>query len=99
MTPLSKTPRRLHFFAILEGTSLLLLVGIAVPLKHVFGVPLATAIMGPLHGLAFLAYVAAVLEAFAARQLTGRLSALAVLAAMLPGGSFLFLRSLGARGG
>lgn len=98
MTALSKPRSRLELFAILEGTSLLLLVGIAVPLKHVFGVALATTIMGPLHGIAFLAYVAAVLDAFATRRWTGRLAALAVLAAMIPGGSFLFLRSLGNRG-
>lgn len=99
MTALGKRSRRLDLLAIIEGTSLLVLVGVAVPLKHVFGLAVATTIMGPLHGVAFLAYVAAVMDAFATRQLTGRLAALAVLAAMIPGGSFLFLRSLGARDG
>jgi integral membrane protein len=98
MTAVSKLPRRLELCAIIEGTSLLVLVGVAVPLKHVFGVAFATPLLGPLHGIAFLAYVAAVLEAFATRQLTGRRAALAVLAAMIPTGSFLFLRSLRARG-
>ena len=99
MTALTQNPRRLELLAIIEGTSLLVLVGIAVPLKHVFDVAIATTIVGPLHGIAFLAYVAAVLDAFATRRWTGRLAAVAVLAAMLPGGSFLFLRHLGARGG
>ena len=33
-----------------------MLVCIAVPLKHTFGVPQATAIMGPIHGVAFVPF-------------------------------------------
>ncbi len=41
----------------LEATTLVLPVGVAVPLKHVAHLDLAVKIMGPVHGAAFLAYV------------------------------------------
>lgn len=48
--------RRLRLVSLAEGLTLLLLVLIAVPAKYLFGLPVATRIMGPIHGLAFLAY-------------------------------------------
>ena len=48
---------RLRLIGILEGISLLVLVGIAVPLKHVLDEPLLVRIMGPVHGLLFLMFV------------------------------------------
>ena len=49
--------RRLEITSIVEGSTLLLLLLVAVPLKHLAGLPLAVRVLGPLHGLAFLAYV------------------------------------------
>lgn len=89
--------RRLRVLAWIEGSSLLVLVGIAVPLKHVFGVPAVVSACGPLHGIAFLAYAVAILDALGTRQLAGRVAGVAILAAMVPGGSFLFARSLAHR--
>ena len=48
---------RLRLAALFEGLTLLGLLGIAVPLKHLAGAPLAVSIAGPIHGLAFLAYL------------------------------------------
>ena len=39
-----------------EGLSLLLLLGIAMPLKYVGGMPGPTSIVGAIHGLLFLLY-------------------------------------------
>jgi integral membrane protein len=47
----------LRLAALFEGFTLLALLGVAVPLKHLGGVPLAVSIAGPTHGLAFLAYL------------------------------------------
>jgi integral membrane protein len=47
----------LRLAAIFEGATLLALLGIAVPLKHLAGAPLAVSIAGPIHGLAFLTYL------------------------------------------
>jgi integral membrane protein len=48
---------RLRLIGILEGISLLVLIGIAVPLKHALDEPLLVRIMGPVHGLLFLMFV------------------------------------------
>lgn len=48
---------RLRLIGILEGISLLVLVGIAVPLKHVMHDPTLVKIMGPIHGLLFLLFI------------------------------------------
>lgn len=82
--------RALRLFALAEGVSLLLLVGVAVPLKHVFGHSVGVRALGPLHGLAFLAYAVCVLDALGTRRLTRRQAGLALVASMIPGGTFFF---------
>lgn len=47
----------LHAAALIEGGTLLLLLGVAVPLKHLAGYGAAVSLMGPLHGMAFLFYI------------------------------------------
>ena len=54
--------RRLEAASLIEATTLILLVGVAVPLKHLAGQPLAVTVMGPVHGLAFAAYIWTVLQ-------------------------------------
>jgi len=48
---------RLRVLGFLEGTSLLLLVGLAVPLKHLYGDPAWVKIIGPVHGMLFTLFV------------------------------------------
>lgn len=58
MIDLFKTKiRRLRIIAILEGTSLLTLVFIAVPLKYGFDNPAFVKMMGPIHGSLFLLFL------------------------------------------
>lgn len=47
---------RLRLVSIVEASTLLILLLVAVPLKHAFGYPFATRVMGPVHGAAFIAY-------------------------------------------
>jgi integral membrane protein len=49
--------KRLRLLAFLEGTSLILLVFIAVPLKHFGDDPMLVKIIGPIHGALFLFFV------------------------------------------
>lgn len=44
-----------------EALSLILLLGIAMPLKYIWGYPLAVRLVGTLHGVLFMAYVAVAL--------------------------------------
>ena len=48
--------RWLRLVSLLEGVTLVILVFVAVPLKHLAGYGFATATMGPIHGMAFLLY-------------------------------------------
>lgn len=48
--------RRLRLASFVEASTLLTLLLVAVPLKHAFGYAIATRIMGPVHGAAFVAY-------------------------------------------
>jgi integral membrane protein len=43
--------------ALLEGISLLLLLFFAVPMKHVFGMPVFVRTIGMAHGLLFISYI------------------------------------------
>ncbi len=48
---------RLRLLAFLEGTSLLVLVFVSIPLKHIFGVTALSSVLGPIHGILFLLFV------------------------------------------
>lgn len=78
---------RLRIASWAEGATLLALLGIAVPLKHFAGLPIATAVMGPVHGLAFLFYLWAVAAAVSGGGWRGSEVARLVLAAFIPFGA------------
>ncbi|MVT09144.1 DUF3817 domain-containing protein [Chitinophaga tropicalis] len=48
---------RLRLIGFLEGISLLLLLGIAVPRKYAFGDPSLVKMLGPVHGFFFVVFV------------------------------------------
>lgn len=48
---------RLRLLGLLEGASLLLLIGVAVPLKYLNNDPSLVRALGPVHGLLFLLFV------------------------------------------
>ena len=48
---------RLRILGLLEGVSLVLLVFVAVPLKHFYHNPALVQAIGPVHGLLFLLFV------------------------------------------
>jgi integral membrane protein len=48
---------RLRLLGYLEGSSLLVLVFIAVPLKHLYNDPFLVRIIGPVHGMLFTLFV------------------------------------------
>ena len=48
---------RLRIIGFLEGISLLVLIFVAVPLKHYFQNPSLSKILGPVHGALFLLFI------------------------------------------
>ncbi|WP_462378842.1 DUF3817 domain-containing protein [Pseudomonas sp. Marseille-QA0892] len=90
-----QTYGRLRTAAWLEGMTLLILLFIAVPLKHLAGMPGVVSAMGPVHGVAFLFYLWQL--ASAARQGRWPMSRLVgfFVCAFIPFGFVLSLRALG----
>ena len=85
-----------HFrvIALLEGLSFLVLLLVAMPLKHLWGLPLAVRIMGSVHGLFVLLFLSALARVVTERTWSLRRSAIAVLASLVPFGAFALDRSL-----
>ncbi len=81
----------------LEGTTLLLLVFIAVPLKHIGGEPLAVSIMGPIHGLSFVMYLMMCMNVLSGGGWTRNETMRILAASAIPFGTFLNDRYLAAK--
>lgn len=77
-----------------EAVSFLLLLGVAVPLKYVAGHREATLVPGWIHGLLFVAYLVALARIAGEQRWPRSRTALAVAAALVPFGPFLFERRL-----
>ncbi|MCM3715401.1 DUF3817 domain-containing protein [Halalkalibacter oceani] len=74
----------------LEGISFLLLLGIAMPLKYWFDMPLAVTVTGMAHGILFVIYLLAVAYLMIAFRWSFMKGLLAVVASVVPFGPFIF---------
>jgi integral membrane protein len=86
--------RQLRLIALLEGTSFLILLFIAMPLKYLAGLPLAVRIVGSVHGLLFLVFLAALYRAGRERRWPWSRSLIAFVSSVVPFGTFMFDPSL-----
>jgi len=84
-------PTSLKPAAWFEGTTLLVLLLLAVPLKYCYSEPSLVRLVGPVHGLAFLAYIHQVVRATARGTLDFKQSLKFVVAGFLPGGTFVMM--------
>jgi integral membrane protein len=80
--------KTLKITAILEGISLLLLFGVAMPLKYMFDEPLAVEIVGMAHGILFIAYIIFVFFIGLSRKWKLTIIGLSMLASIIPFGTF-----------
>lgn len=85
--------RRLKFGSFVEGTTLVLLLGIAVPLKHLCGWPTGVRVMGPVYGLVFCAYLWFVVQTVTGGDWRAHEVVRLLLSAFIPFGAF-FNRAL-----
>lgn len=88
MNLLTTTVGRLRVIGFLEGVSFLVLLGVAMPLKYVWGEPQAVRIVGMAHGVLFLAYVAAAVQAWLEYDWAWKRAALVIAASLVPFGTF-----------
>jgi len=87
------TVKALRLVSLAEATSFLVLLLVAMPLKYAAGAPIAVQIMGPIHGVLFLAYVGLVLLGREVLGWDGRRTALALGAGVLPFAPYAVERS------
>jgi integral membrane protein len=86
--------RRFRMTALAEGSSFLLLLFVAMPMKYVMGMPRVVTVVGAIHGILFLAYVAQLAMLRTKHQWDNKFSFYAFLASLLPFGPFIFDRHL-----
>ena len=82
--------RTFRMIALAEGTSFLILLCIAMPMKYMMGMPLAVRIVGSIHGLLFLLYVARLAKFRTTYQWDNTFTVQAFVASILPFGTFFF---------
>jgi len=84
--------KNFRIVAYLEGISLVVLMGIAIPMKYVWGQPQMVKAVGWVHGILFIAYVCLMASVSAEEKWSNKNKLWAVIAAMLPFGTFVFDR-------
>lgn len=80
---------RLRLAGYLEGTTLILLLLVAVPFKHLAGIDAFVTLIGPVHGGSFVLYFVCAVNAVAAQSFKPMETARIVIAALLPFGTFI----------
>ena len=85
---------RMRIASILEASTLAILVFVAVPLKHAFGMPQVVSVMGPVHGLAFLFYIWMLIQSHFQIGWSGREWVRMILCAFIPLAGFVNERLL-----
>lgn len=79
-----------RFMALLEGTSLLLLLFVAMPLKYSYGMPEAVKVMGPIHGVLFILFNFVLFIYAAKGHLSGVKAMSGFFASLIPFGTFYY---------
>lgn len=84
------TLKSLTIMGYLEGTSFLLLLCIAMPLKYMMGVPEAVKYIGMAHGILFIAYLLILIGSTTKIKMPLWAIPAGVLGSFLPFGPFIF---------
>ncbi len=79
-----------RIIAFLEGLSYILLLGIAMPLKYMYGMPVAVNIIGMIHGILFMVYSAYLFVILREYRLRVPIGIRGFIAGLLPFGTFVF---------
>ncbi|MBR7888817.1 DUF3817 domain-containing protein [Marinomonas sp. A79] len=82
--------KMLRFISILEGTSLLLLLFIAVPLKRLMDMPEMVSLIGPIHGGLFILFNILLALSVARFGVSVKHALIGFLASLVPFGSYVF---------
>jgi len=78
----------------LEGWSFLILLFVAMPMKYMLGILIATKVVGMLHGVLFIWFIIALFGASKEYNFGAKFTALAFLASVIPFGTFFLEKKL-----
>lgn len=78
----------------IEGVSYLLLLGVAMPMKYYFEMPMAVKIVGMTHGVLFVAYCVLLALCLKRFNWTVKFGAYLFIATLIPFGTFVTDRKL-----
>ncbi len=79
---------RMRLISLIEGVSFLLLLGVAMPLKYLAGIPEVTSVVGAAHGILFILYILAAVSLMFALRWSPLWFVGAMLASVVPFGTF-----------
>ena len=79
---------RLRIIAFLEGVSYLILLGIAMPLKYLVGLPQVVRVVGMAHGVLFVLFVLLLIQVAIEKSWSFKKSALSFVSSLVPFGTF-----------
>lgn len=82
--------KRFRFVGMVEGTSFLVLLLIAMPLKYLAGMPEAVSVVGMAHGVLFMIYLAALVQTWSELKWPLSRALLGAAAGVLPFGPWVF---------
>lgn len=89
MQSLKTSLGRLRVIGWWEGVSFLVLLGVAMPLKYFAGMPAAVRVVGMAHGILFVLYVLAAIQAALEHDWPWKRTAAVLAASVLPAGPFI----------
>lgn len=90
-----RTPiARFRLVGFYEGLSYLILLGIAMPVKYIFGIPELVKFVGWAHGVLFILYMVALLHVVVVHKWSVSKIAAGVVASLLPFGPFILDKKL-----
>ena len=79
---------KFRLIGFIEGISYLVLLFIAMPLKYAMGIAMATKIVGMIHGILFIIFIALMIEAAQKYSFSKKDNVIFFVASLIPFGTF-----------
>jgi integral membrane protein len=90
MIIMSQALKLFRTISYIEGLSFLLLLGIAMPLKYMFEMPMPVTVTGWIHGILFILYFVVLAYVMFVEKWSFVKAVIAAIASVIPFGPFIF---------
>jgi len=85
---MKKNVKNFRIINTIEGYSYLILLFVAMPMKYLMGIAIATKIVGSIHGILFIAFLVLLLQAWQEAKWGFKENLLFFVASLIPFGTF-----------